>query len=74
MLAYGDCVVLKASVSVWHYQETPRFSLVSVLYKLQQKRMRGTVRRVDSSTGAVGVLFPGMRDFMWFKEWELEKC
>jgi len=68
----GSRVILKPYIEVFHFQETPRFSLGPVLSKLKRERTYGVVKKLDTSLGAVAVHFPGMKEFMWFKDYELE--
>lgn len=73
MFSINDRVVVRPEVDMFHYSETPRYSLVPVIAKLKRERKYGFIKRVDSSRSAVGVLFPGIRDLIWFKTYEVKK-
>jgi hypothetical protein len=72
MFKIDDKVVIREGVQKFHYENTPRHSLGYVLRKLRNRRITGEVRRIDTNSGAVGVLFPHMSDFLWFKAYEVE--
>lgn len=74
MFNINDGVILKPTINEFHYRDDgQRFSLTPVMKRLQKKGQRGRVRRVNSNMDAVGVQFPGKRDFLWFKPYELVK-
>lgn len=70
-ISINDRVVIKPSIEVFHHQETPRFSLAPALAKLKMKQVAGIVRKHDPTTDSYAVLFPGKKEFLWFKAYEL---
>jgi hypothetical protein len=48
-------------------------SLEPVLKKLQREKASGMIKKVDTQNYAVGVLFPKMKDILWFKTYELQR-
>ena len=72
MLTVNSHVVISKGISIFHYGETPRMSLMPVLSKLQRQDTRGIIRKVDASTDSVAVQFPLMKEFLWFKSYELQ--
>ena len=68
----GARVAIRATLSEFHYTESPTTSLKPVLAQLQRKHRYGVVKRVDYPNNAVGVLFAGMKELIWFKSYELQ--
>jgi hypothetical protein len=74
VFSINDGVVLKPNIQEFHYRDDgQRFSLAPVMRRLQKQGSRGRVRRIDAQSDAVGVQFPGKREFLWFKPYEITK-
>jgi hypothetical protein len=71
MLKLNDRVIVKKGVDIFHYQEKPFYSLAPVLTRLKVSGEYGVIRRIDADNDAVAVQFPRMKDFVWFKTYEL---
>ena len=65
--------VIRPDIQQFHYAETPVADLTPMLVSLQRGRVTGQVIRRDPEHAAVGVLFPGKNDVIWFKEYELKR-
>ena len=72
MFDVNNKVVIREAVQKFHYENTPHRSLGYVLRKLRNRRVAGLVRRIDTPNDAVGVQFPHMSTFLWFKTFEVE--
>ena len=67
----GDRVAIRSTLNEFHYSDSPFASFKQVLAQLQSRNRYGVVKRVDVPNNAVGVLFAGMKELLWFKTYEL---
>jgi hypothetical protein len=73
MFKLNDKVVVRKDIARFHYQEKPFYSLAPLLAKLKTSGDYGVIRRIDVTSNAIAVQFPRMKDFVWFKSYEVNR-
>ncbi len=73
MFKIDNIVTIKSVIDTFHYNQSPFVDLNPILKKLQVKKQSGMVKKVDNQKMAVGVLFPHMKELLWFKTYELQR-
>lgn len=73
MFKIDNIVTIRPMLETFHYNQSPFMELDPILKRLQLKREAGMVKKIDNQKAAVGVLFPKMKELLWFKTYELQR-
>jgi hypothetical protein len=73
MFRVDNIVTIRPMIETFHYNQSPFIELDPILKKLQVRRETGMVKKIDNQKAAVGVLFPKMKELLWFKTYELQR-